>query len=93
MRKLVVNKLQGDFGFLKGADYEKAFIEGERNKATNIGKKNITEFPLYKQAGRDVITDLGQDLLKQKESSQTEAFRVAGMSKKESTSLIEKLIM
>ena len=91
LRKLVVNKLQGDFGFLKGADYEKAFIEGERNKATNIGKKNITEFPLYKQAGRDVITDLGQDLLKQKESFQTEAFRVAGIGKKEEQTILNNL--
>jgi len=91
LRKLVVNKLQGDFGFLKGADYEKAFIEGEQNKATNIAKKKINEFPIYKQAGRDVITDLGQDFLKQKESFQTEAFRVAGIGKKEEQTILNNL--
>ena len=92
LRKLVVNKLQNDFGFLKGDNYERAFIEGERNKATNIANKKINESTLYRQAGRDVITDLGADLLKQKEPFQKEAFRVAGMGKKESTSLIEKLM-
>ena len=91
LRKLVVNKLQGDFGFLKGDDYERAFIEGEQNKAKNIAKKNITERTLYKQAGRDVITDLGRDILKQKESFQKELFRVAGMGQKESAQLLNDI--
>ena len=91
LRKLVVNKLQGDFGYLKGDEYERAFIEGEQNKANNIAKKNITERTLYKQAGRDVITDLGKDILKQKQSFQKELFRVAGMSQKESAQLLKDI--
>ena len=79
LRKLVVNKLQGDFGFLKGDDYERAFIEGEKNKAKNIGKKNIALNPLYKQAGQDVIKDLGKDIFKQTKPFQKEAARVAGV--------------
>jgi hypothetical protein len=79
LRKLVVNKLQGDFGFLKGDDYERAFIEGEKNKAKNIGKKNIALNPLYKQAGQDVIKDLGKDIFKQTKPFQKEALRVAGV--------------
>jgi len=91
LRKLVVNKLQGDFGYLKGNEYERAFIEGEQNKANNIAKKNITERTLYKQAGRDVITDLGKDILKQKQSFQKELFRVAGMSQKESAQFLKDI--
>jgi hypothetical protein len=91
LRKLVVNKLQGDFGYLKGDEYERAFIEGEQNKANNIAKKNITERTLYKQAGRDVITDLGKDILKQKQSFQKELFRVAGMSQKESAQFLKDI--
>ena len=91
LRKLIVNKLQGDFGFLKGDKYEQAFIEGERNKAINIAKKNITERTLYRQAGQDVITDLGTDLLKKKEPFQKELFRVAGMTVPEIDDLLFKL--
>jgi len=91
LRKLIVNKLQGDFGFLKGDEYEQAFIEGERNKAINIAKKNITERTIYRQAGRDVIRDLGADLLKRKEPFQKELFRVAGIGQKESIQLLAGL--
>ena len=91
LRKLVVNKLQGNFGYLKGDEYERAFIEGEQNKANNIAKKNITERTLYRQAGQDVITDLGKDILKQKQSFQKELFRVAGMSQKESAQFLKDI--
>ena len=80
LRKLIVNKLQGDFGHLKGDTYEQAFIKGEQKKANKIAKEKYTT---YKQAGRDVIKDLGEDIVGKKDSFKKELFRVAGMGKKE----------
>jgi len=80
LRKLVVNKLQGEFGNLTGTDYEEAFINDQKKKASDIiNKKTITEGTLYRGAGQSVIEDLGSDFFKQSKPFQQEAIRVAGI--------------
>ena len=88
LRKLILNELQ--LVVPKGINYETAFINKSIEDAKNI--VNNTSDTLYRQAGKNVITNLGQDFLKKSKPFQKETMRVAGLkSGEELKKLLEEL--
>ena len=75
LRKLILNDLQ--LVVPKGMGYETAFINKSIEDAKNI--VNNTSDTLYRQAGKNVITNLGEDFFKKSQPFQKETMRVAGI--------------
>ena len=81
-RKMIINKLQGTFGHLKGDEYEQAFIKDKSELAKKLFKNPTAavEPTYYRAAGQEVLQDLGKDFFSKSKPFQTEIARVAGIS-------------
>ncbi|MEK9779780.1 MAG: hypothetical protein VW448_06495, partial [Gammaproteobacteria bacterium] len=81
-RKLIINKLQGTFGHLKGDKYEQAFIDDKSKLAKRLfeNSTDIIEPTYYRAAGQEVLQDLGKDFFKKSKDFQTDIARVAGIN-------------